>query len=113
MARRKKNLLGTLDLNEKHYECSRWEMWPPTEILIHEDPLEVRAELGDAAYHRVQVWQSACGLMKMSADKCPSCPYVEIDGVINKAPGGGFHIPRTIQATRKAWEKRRREKEES
>lgn len=112
MGRRKKNLLGTLDIEGDHYECSRWEMWPPTEIIIHGDALEVRAEEGNAAYHKVRVWEAACGLMKMSPDKCPTCPYAKVNGVLNRAPGGGSHIPRTVQATRKAWEQRRKQEEE-
>lgn len=102
MGRRKKNLVGDLDHDGDHLTCSRWESWPPIEIIQYEDPQQVRAELGNAAYHRVRVWQQACGLMKMDAQKCPTCPYVEVNGVLAKAPGGGFHLPRTTQATRMA-----------
>jgi len=110
MGRRKKNLLGELDIDGTNYSCSRWESWPPIEIIMHEDPQTVRLEMGNAAYHRVQVWEAACGLMKMDPGKCPSCPYVEVDGLILKAPGGGFHIPRTIAATRMAAMRKRAKK---
>jgi hypothetical protein len=102
VARRRKNLVGSFEHEGKEHTCSRWEFWPPMEIILHEDALTVRAELGDAAFNRVRAWEAACGLLKMDPGKCTSCPYVLIDGVIAKEPGGGFHKQRTIAATRTA-----------
>jgi len=108
MGRRRKNLIGSFSLGEDDFTCSRWEHWPPIEIIIHEEPLRVRGELGNEAYHRVRIWEDACGLLQMSPDKCPNCPYVAVNGVLAEAAGGGGYKPQTTKATRIAAMRKKR-----
>lgn len=101
MARRKKSLLGSLEIDGKTLTCSRWESWPPSEVVVYGDAETVRKVKGDEAYERVRVWTAACGLTKMSDGKCPTCPYVLFDGEPVVKPGTNSRAP-SIRATRAA-----------
>lgn len=65
----------------KTYECRHGDVWPPAHAYMGTDPLTVRAEHGEEAMSRYQVWQRECGLLRMDATKCSNCPHVIVDGV--------------------------------
>lgn len=79
---RKKNLVGELEIEGKKLTCSRWQVWPPKEAFLFEgrSSAEARAEMTIDQYNRLNGWENTCGLMTMAGEKCPSCPYVLVDG---------------------------------
>lgn len=81
MARRK-NLVGDLEIEGKKFTCSRWQVWPPKEAFLFDgrSSAEIRGEATIDQYNRLNGWEITCGLMKMEEGKCPSCPYVLVDG---------------------------------
>lgn len=107
MPRRLKNLLGTFEQDGKTFSCSRWESWPPAEILAYENSETVRQVKGNEAYARARVWEQACGLLKMDPSKCVTCPFVLVDGKALTKQGSQGRPPRTVTATRMAEERRR------
>lgn len=112
MPRRLKNLLGTFEEEGKTFSCSRWESWPPADILAYKDCETVREVKGNEAYARARVWEQACGLLKMDPAKCVNCPYVLADGKAVVKQGSQGRPPRTVAATRMAQEMKRLRDEE-
>lgn len=79
---RKKNFVGDLEIEGEKYTCSRWQVWPPKEAFLFDgrSSAEARSEMTLDQYNRLHGWEITCGLMKMEEGKCPSCPYVLVDG---------------------------------
>lgn len=76
----RKDRMGSLEQEGKTLTCSCGKMWPPILIVIYETPQEARPYATELEYEGIRVWSQACGLMKMDPLKCPSCPYVKVDG---------------------------------
>lgn len=95
-----KYVMGVLKLDGKELTCSRGTLWPPSAVLFHGDNAqECRPLVTELEYQRILVWERVCGQRTMSKDKCPSCPYVEVDGVLAKPPGGTGPKPQATTAT--------------
>ena len=79
---RKKSLVGQVEVDGKTLSCSKWQVWPPKEAYIYDGrtAAEARPEMTIDGHNRLLVWENACGLFKMEAAKCASCPHVLIDG---------------------------------
>ena len=97
--RTKKDRMGELEADEGKLTCSRGSMWPPmTAVVYGPTSLEARPHITNAEYHAIRIWERACGLMKMSPDKCPDCPYVMVDGKMKIKPGNKGPAPKTTKA---------------
>lgn len=101
--------MGKLQLPEGELSCEAGTQWPPIEMVAYgppegEMPMDqavqmVREQVDTATYARIRVWQGACGLYRMKASKCLSCPYRVLNGDRVVPPGGGGHAPPTTRAT--------------
>ena len=60
--------------------CMYKEVWPPIEIEVYGSIKEAAEYLKPPEIERLQVWETKCGLHKMTPEKCTECPYVSIDG---------------------------------
>ena len=76
----RKYRMGEAEHEGKTLTCSRGSMWPPIEVGYYGGVQEARAEVTNARYHAITIWQQACGLSQMDPGKCPTCPYVLVDG---------------------------------
>ena len=79
----KKYRMGEAGYEGKTLTCSRGTMWPPIEVEVYGGVEEARAEVTSARYHAITIWQQGCGLTKVDPGKCPTCPYVLVDGERN------------------------------
>lgn len=106
---RKKNYVGDLEVDGKKLTCSRWQVWPPKEAFLFDGrpSQEARGEMSIDQYNRLRGWEITCGLMKMDEEKCPSCPYVLIDG---KPPTQGIpnRATQSIESRKKMQLKRKK-----
>jgi hypothetical protein len=103
MARRKYRM-GEVECKGKTLTCSRGTMWPPMEVEIYGGVEEARVEVSSARYHAITIWQQGCGLSQVSTEKCPTCPYVLVDGSPPKVHQVKIY---STQATRLARAKRK------
>jgi len=76
-----KQKMGSLHLNGEELTCLYGEKWPPGEIAAYGSIEEAAPNLTEKDIQRLEVWEKVCGLTAMSADKCPSCPYLMKDGM--------------------------------
>ena len=70
--------LKSIKVDEVTYTCKHAAVWPPAATRIGGDP-EILREIGkldEARYEQWKTWARVCGLQAMSAEKCPTCPYV-------------------------------------
>lgn len=97
-----RNLLGTLKRDEREFECVNWRVFPPKEVFAYgPDPLASRTHVDPIRYEQIKSWSRACGLMKMSDDKCWECPHLRAsDGLEHSYGPGGFKAvaPHTAKA---------------
>lgn len=78
----KKDQMGSLDCGGKTLSCSMGFVWPPIEVVAYGSPEDAQEHVTDPAMQRIQVWQKVCGLRGVDSTKCPTCKYVQIDGVL-------------------------------
>ena len=77
-----------LEVRSIEYQCSNAHVWPPLEIEVYGGAAQgLRYVVDDLVYQRVKTWEQVCGLMMMSENKCPTCPFVIIDGKPLREPG--------------------------
>lgn len=99
----RKDRMGTLKQgNGDELSCSRGTMWPPIEAIIYGGAIEARPRISEQKYNEIRVWEQACGLRAMSPEKCPSCPYVNVNGELAVKPGGKGPKPQTVKSTKVA-----------
>jgi len=108
----RKYRMGTLEPEEgKLYSCSRGDQWPPMTAVVYGPTAdEARPHVSNAEYHKIRIWESACGLMRMEEGKCLKCPFVQLNGELVKAPGMGGPKPQTTKATATATARRKKRK---
>jgi len=100
--RKRKNPMQPLGVRGIEYQCSNAHVWPPLEIEVYGGTAQdLRYVVDDLVYQRVKTWEQVCGLMLMSENKCPTCPFVLIDGKPLREPGTGkvnrIHTKRSIK----------------
>ena len=79
--RKRKNPMPPIEIDGVEYGCGNADVWPPLEIEHLADTAEeLRYTVPDLVYQRLKTWERACGILRMSEDKCPTCPFVMIDG---------------------------------
>jgi len=56
--------------------CQHAGVWPPPHAYMGQSPEQVLADghYNDVAYQGAKTWERVCGLRRMSADKCLTCP---------------------------------------
>lgn len=61
--------------------CTHETIWPPIHVKLPEDLETQRANglLDDHKYEQIKTWERVCGLLDMSAEKCPLCPLVKVE----------------------------------
>ncbi len=74
--------MGSLDYEGKTLSCSMGFEWPPIEVVAYGSPEDAQEHVTDPAMQRIRVWQKVCGLREVDSAKCPTCKYVQIDGVL-------------------------------
>lgn len=80
MKKRAKPMLP-LQVDGVEYKCSCADYWPPIEVEVYGGSAQdLRHTVPDLVYQRIRTWEGACGLFSMSAEKCPQCPYVQVNG---------------------------------
>lgn len=79
--RKRRNPMPPLLEGDKKYECRNAMFWPPPEIEhLADSAEELRYTVPSVLYQRIKTWEQMCGLLKMQADKCRTCPLVVVDG---------------------------------
>ena len=103
MRKRRKEIMGSFQHDGAEHTCSQASYWPPVEVEAYDgaSAQELRYEVTDLIYQRIRTWERVCGLMKMDASKCLSCPNVLIDGERKTPVGTGLgkhiHTSRSIK----------------
>lgn len=56
--------------------CTHREDWPPAHARLPSTPDQLRAAgaIDEVKHQQLQTWEKHCGLMKMEASKCSTCP---------------------------------------
>jgi|SRR3989344_5624808 len=84
-----KNKMGELPLDGgKTGTCANGTLWPPVHIQVYGSAEEARFKVPDPVYLKLKTYEQVCGLEKMG-EKCKTCPYLVVDGIRVKPPGGG------------------------
>jgi len=92
----RKYRMGELEIDGEQLTCARGDQWPPMEAVVYgPSPEDCRPHVSTALYAKINVWHQACGLLQMEAGKCPTCPYVKVDGELKKPFGMGKKIHTT------------------
>lgn len=57
--------------------CRHAADWPPTfvQLGMSSEALRSQGLITDLQYEQAKTWERVCGLMEMSTEKCPSCPF--------------------------------------
>lgn len=81
-------MLKPLDIVENNkpilIRCRHGDKWPPGWARSGQSAEALRAQgfLKDEQFERARTWERVCGLMAMSPEKCPTCPYaLQEDGL--------------------------------
>lgn len=58
-------------------KCRNTRQWPPVAARLGGDVERLRAsgEITDHQYEQGKTWVKVCGLLRMSPEKCPTCPF--------------------------------------
>lgn len=75
--------LQPLTVGSTTYTCKNAAVWPPFRGIKLRESIEEQRAFGlieDAEYEQLKTWQRVCGLAEMSEAKCPTCPYVLVNG---------------------------------
>ena len=75
-----KQKMGFLDHEGQQLSCLFGDQWPPGEVLAYGSIDLASPYLKEKEIQRLEVWEKVCGLLQMSADKCPSCKYMVRNG---------------------------------
>lgn len=89
-------MLAPIEVGNTVYHCRHEMMWPPFVMTLGLTAAELRSrgDVTEEQYNKLRTWENVCGLQKMSAEKCPLCPYALKDG---KAPPPRTRFPPTTR----------------
>lgn len=88
--------------------CTHREQWPPAHARLGKSFEDLRAggAIDDNKYQQLKTWESTCGLLEMSAEKCATCPLALVDDgkghLVPFAPSGAAtrRVPPFARAAR-------------
>lgn len=81
--------MGSCEHGNKTLTCSMGFDWPPIEVVAYGSAENAKENVSSASAQRVEVWEKICGLENVSSEKCPTCKFVLLDGVLTNQSDRG------------------------
>lgn len=82
--------------------CTHEDVWPPVHAKLGQsfENMRAGAVISNHKYEQLKTWERTCGLMEMSADKCPACPLALREDRFGTLQSWGAQDPSTRKSKR-------------